>query len=225
MAMRVLSHNSAVPVVLSPDAVHIWCRETGRLDQTAVDQAEASLSVEERARCARFRFPRDRRDYAIAHDLLRRSLDGFERNTVPPSFSLSHARGIVACAIAADMPIGVDAERIDRSMAVDELAERHFTRSEMAALQRSPDSARSTLFVELWTLKEAFVKAIGLGLTLAPNMMSFELDERGSVRFTPPPGIDGQSWHFALFAPSESTRVAVAVCCGVRNGPRFILHS
>ena len=219
-----LSNYRAEPVP-SPGAVHIWCRETGTLDQNVIDQAETGLSAEERVRCDRFRFPHDRRDYIMAHDLLRRSLDGFEGHPVPPSSSLSHARGVVACAIAAGIPIGVDVERIDRSMVVDGLAERHFTPAEAAALQRCPGPTRATRFVELWTLKEAFLKAIGLGLTLAPNSMSFELGERGSIRFTPPPGIDGESWHFGLFEPFEVTRVAVAVSCRLRGGPRFVLHS
>lgn len=208
--------------VRNPEAVHVWCQETDALDRHAVERAEAGLSVEERTRCDRFRFARDRRDYVVAHDLLRRSLGAFERRGPGPSFSLSHTRGFVACAIASGMPVGVDAERVDRSIAVDDLAEHCFGPPEVAALRRCPEPARAVLFVELWTLKEAFLKALGPGLTLDLDGASFELGDNGSIEFTPPHGIDERMWHFGVFAPSDSTRVAVAVCSGLHAQPRFV---
>jgi 4'-phosphopantetheinyl transferase len=207
---------------MSPNVAYIWCQDTQTLDPVAVRRAEAGLSAEERARCDRFRLPRDRRDYAIAHELLRRSLDSVERHDGPLSSSLSHTRGFVACAIAPGLPIGVDAERIDPSMAIDELADRHLTPIERAALRRCPHHDRSRLFVELWTLREAFVKATGRGLAEELQNVAFEIDPAGSIGFTPPAAVAGSTWHFGLFAPSDSTRLAVAVCSGVTAAPHLI---
>jgi 4'-phosphopantetheinyl transferase len=232
-----------VPLALSSNAVYIWCQETESANALAVSEAEASLSVEERATGDSFRLPHDRRDYVIAHDLLRRSLStcygvspagwhfGRSAHGQPivraprcdVSFSIAHTRGLVACAIAPKATVGVDAERVDPAFAVDEVAERHFTSREIAALRRRSGTARAMLFFELWTLKESFVKAVGVGLTLGLETPSFEVEDSGAIQFVPPAGIDARAWHFGVFAPSDATRVAVAACCGVGDKPRFVL--
>lgn len=115
-------------------------------------------------------------------------------------------------------------ERVEPSIPIDELTDNCFTSGEVAALRRCPDHARPALFVELWTLKEAFLKATGLGLTGALNTVPFEVDAHGSIRFAPPPGVDAHGWHFNLLAPSDCTRVAVAVRSDLDEPPRFMVH-
>ena len=223
--------------------VHIWYRETESLGPDAIGAAEATLSADERTRCDRFHFSHDRRDYAVAHDLLRRSLSRYspvppaewrfdtdqygkpsiKRSGEPsPSFSLSHTRGLVACAIASGMQVGVDVERVERNIATTDLAERYFSPDEAAALRHCHENARTRRFAELWTLKEAYIKAIGLGLSQVLAEFSFELDEDGSIGVKPPPRADSGLWHFAVFAPSHHTRLAVAVRGNDGDRLRFI---
>jgi len=236
---KVLRHNGAVAPVLDPDTVYLWYRDTERLDLAAVEQAEAMLSEEERARSSRFRSWHDRRDFVIAHDLLRRSLSKcygvspeawafaagalgqpiVRAPTCHASFSISHTRGLVACAIASEMTVGVDIERVDPTFPIDEVAERHFTSQEVAALRRLSGDARAVLFCEFWTLKEAFGKALGVGLALRPDDASFERDEAGTFRLCSPATNGPRTtdygprtpWHFGVFAPHDRARVAVAV--------------
>jgi phosphopantetheinyl transferase len=224
MAGDSVPHNTRVTFGPGGDAVHVWWEPTDGLDPQAVERAAVALADEERACAARFRFAADRRDYVIAHDLLRRSLAACEASPVAPSFSLSHARGLVACAIAGGVPVGVDAERIDAPIAIDTFAQRFFSHHEVAALRRCPEPERPARLVELWTLKEAFAKAMGLGLTLDLDAASFDVGSGGAIAFTPPPGVDARTWRFAVFTPSATARVAVAVCPGLAAAPRFVVH-
>ena len=234
--------------ILGTDDVHIWWRGTEGLEETEMSAAYATLSADERVRREQFYFARDRREYTIAHDLLRRSLSKYD--TVAPkdwvfradergkpfvsstswdkagsrlghdsdgghqrplSFSLSHTRGLVACAIGVNMPIGVDVERLDAPLDPLELAERCLSQREAAALKRKCGEARALRFLEFWTLKEAFIKATGTGLSQPLSEISFELNPQGvPVLDAAPPGVNPASWRFALYEGLPGTRIAVA---------------
>jgi 4'-phosphopantetheinyl transferase len=225
--------------VLAPLEVHIWYRHTESATSVAVEAARATLSTDERARADRFHFDQDRRDYTLAHDLLRRCLSKY-RPVAPTawafqtdaagkpflpsdstlSFNLSHTRELVACAIASGMPVGIDAERTGRILDAAALAERYFSPCETASLARGGADALGLRFLELWTLKEAFAKAVGAGLTLPLNSMSFGLDQEDMITFEPPASFVASEWHFALFELAACARIAVAVQAA--SPPRFV---
>src|SRR5471030_187963 len=123
--------------LLSPHDVHIWFRRTASLDDAAIAAAASVLSDEERAQYGRFHFARDARDYAAAHALLRHTLsrhggrapEGWrfdktangkpfliDAGDLQVSFSLSHTRGCVACAVTTGCDVGVDVECVDRDV-------------------------------------------------------------------------------------------------------------
>jgi phosphopantetheinyl transferase len=89
-------------------------------------------------------------------------------------FSVAHTQGALLCAVTLDGDVGVDIElrnRVDDkpSSSVERLAQRYFSADEHAALCALPDDAsKRARFVELWTLKEAYVKALGRGIAAAP---------------------------------------------------------
>jgi len=80
-----------------------------------------------------------------------------------PHFSLSHRRGVSVIALAGAQ-IGVDLEFIDFQVEIDAVAARFFAPDELEALSQRPADARRDLFFWLWTRKEAFVKALGVGI-------------------------------------------------------------
>jgi 4'-phosphopantetheinyl transferase len=225
-----------------PD-VHIWFRHTEQIDPQSIDAARATLSVGERARLERFQFQEDRRDYALAHDLLRRSLsrlapvsphewtfesDAYGKPWVNPSglaFSLSHTRGFVACAVARDLRVGLDIERIDRRIDALAIAGRFFSAPEATALERCRADRQAALFVELWTLREAYVKALGLGLSQPLTDLSFDLGEDACIRVAALPRAGRHPWLFAVFAPSPQTRMAVAASGGEAEPLRIVARS
>jgi len=211
----------------------VWYALTERLAESGIAQARDLLSPAERARGDRFRFARDRRDFAVAHALLRHALTVHEGMPASPwsfeegphgkpfltpgqsalEFNLAHTNGLVACVLTTVGPVGVDVESLDRAVNGDGVAERFFSPPEILGLQELAGVERGTRFIELWTLKEAYLKAIGAGLSNPLNDFGFELQGTSALSFNAPPGEAGAEWRFALFAPSAFHRMAVAVRC------------
>lgn len=199
-----------------------------------MNDAVAMLSSAERERCARFIFDDDRRDYAVGHALLRTMLSvhsggasdrwSFATNAYgkpflergsgvsrPLQFSLSHTRGLVACAVTAGGHVGVDVTCVERKATAVPMSPEWFSRSELAQLERCEAAARPARFAEFWALKEAFVKAIGVGLSCPLYDVTFDLTDDGAIRFTPPAAYRGHSWQCALFAVGSRYRLALVV--------------
>jgi 4'-phosphopantetheinyl transferase len=225
---------------LGMDEVHVWYQPSD--SATAALSEDAVLSAEERTGRDQLHFLADRRDFALGHDLLRRSLSRYTAvlphewqfvkglNGKPSvrggalSFNLSHTRGLVACSIARFMAVGIDVERVDRIIDIETIARHVFSASEAATLVSARTNAR-TRFIELWTLKEAFVKAVGVGLTLPLDSFSFDLDEDEQyVGFVSPPGFDASEWQFVLYAPRPDARLAVAAHAAAKEPIRWQAH-
>lgn len=91
-------------------------------------------------------------------------------------FNLSHAEGIAAC-IVCGRECGIDCERI-RDFRPN-ILKRIFSEQEQAYFRNLPDEEKNTAFFRLWTLKEAYIKAIGRGLSFPMNQAEFMLNEKG----------------------------------------------
>jgi len=195
------------------------------------------LSEEERRRRDLFAFAEDRRDFTAAHALLRTRLEGhatlpaaawqFRRGThgkphvveeqagwPPLHVNLSHTRGLVACVIARGIDVGVDVERLGRIVEARALANRFFSVTEVAALNGAPSGDFDVRFLELWTLKEAYVKGEGRGLAQPFHSFGFSFDCADGLGFRAPADTPTPSWQFTLTAPSEVHRLSVAVLSG-----------
>jgi len=154
-----------------------------RLDVDAGELAALTglLGADERARADRFRFARDRRRFIVRRARLRQWLGGwvgrapealtFAENSHGkpllvdgPPFSLSHSAEMMMLAIG-DAEIGCDVEWIDPALDWQPLAATFFTRAERATLAALPPDAARGAFFACWARKEAFVKALGLGLS------------------------------------------------------------
>lgn len=85
-----------------------------------------------------------------------------------PCFNISHAGDWVVCAVDHDF-VGIDVEEMRD--APTEVADRFFSPDERLALQCAPESARKELFYQIWTLKESYIKAVGMGLSM--NLAAF----------------------------------------------------
>jgi 4'-phosphopantetheinyl transferase len=217
---------------LVPGDAHIWYRFSESLDDDAVEAEVAQLSPDERVRCQRFVFRRDRRDFAAAHALLRRVLSMYDDvrpdawtfvpdgngkpalahdfGAPPLAFNLSHTDGLVACAVARNAEVGVDVESVERATDSRDIAERYFSESELAELDACPQEQRAARFIELWVLKEAYLKAIGSGLAHPLDTFGFSFDDAAGLRFNARPDALPAAWTFALFAPSALHRLALA---------------
>jgi 4'-phosphopantetheinyl transferase len=194
----------------------------------------ALLSAEERAQQRRFRFARNRHDYLVTRALVRTVLSRyhaidprawrFARNAygrpyvAEPAgaglvFNVSHAPGLIACVVARDREVGLDIEDTTRRSETAKIADRYFSPLEVTALRALPAADQRARFFEYWTLKESYIKARGMGLSLPLDQFSFHLDEGGPVRITLDPRLADEpaSWQFALFRPTGRHVMAVSI--------------
>lgn len=234
--MRSIQCNSLTENIssLAQSDIHLWYRVTEPFDQADIDNDLIVLSQDEQDRCARFVFLQDRRDYASAHSLLRKLLshycakapqswkfvkgvngkpyiDSVDSNESNVGFNLSHTRGLVACGVVRGHEIGVDVERVDRAPATLDIAQRYFSKTEYDMLLRTELSERFIRFIELWALKEAYIKATGGGLSEPLNSFGFNFSGRSGLAFNAPGGADSSQWTFALYEPVPHVRLAFAI--------------
>lgn len=226
--------------------IHVWFRATDMLDEAAIAGAASVLSDEERAQYRRFHFAHDARDYAAAHALLRHSLSltggrtpaewQFEKTPAGKpfligeradraSFGLSHTRGMVACAVTSGAEVGVDVECVDREVDAGGIASRFFAPPEAAQLMDLKGDARRDRFFDLWTLKEALVKALGTGMAMSLNRLAFDVGADGAIRLDAPADVAPQTWQFGLFAPGPRHRLAVAARRSASHPAQLIFRS
>ena len=199
--------------------------------------AAAHLMTWEQERMARFVKRDDRARYAAAHLLVRwalarslcepglvLTLDQTERDkpfVVGPaaaaeiSFSLSHTRGLVGCALWRTAPVGLDLEAAPRRLEVVELLDTVLSSAEReqwdrAALAEGPALER---FLEIWTLKEALSKSLGVGLSVAPEEWSFDLETSPIQRLFALPDEFGDPahWQFEQTRSPEGHVVSLAI--------------
>ena len=185
------------------------------LDEPDVEPWATVLDETERARAARFVFGRNRVEYTAAHVLLRRALAAatghaatafhFEAGDhgkptawvggTPAGvhFNLSHTKGLVAVAVA-PFEHGLDVEPIDRTVSLA-IAHHYFCPEEIAWLNALPTARQTEGFLRLWTLKEAFIKATGLGLSQGLDTFWFDVFPP-SIRFKAEIVDDPALWQF-----------------------------
>ncbi len=222
--------------------VHVRYRRTDALDDAALANAVARLSDDERARHERFHAQRDRNEYAVAHALLRTMLSALDDRPPdawrfvagpqgkpaladaqsPLAFNLSHAHGLVACAVTSGAAVGIDVEQVTRATDWRGIASRYFSPAELAEIDGVDPAVQAIRFFEIWTLKEAFIKALGVGLSQPLNAMTFSAERPEAVAFALPSSVDGGVWQFALYAPTAAHRLAVAVSDGTTR--RWRIH-
>jgi 4'-phosphopantetheinyl transferase len=177
-----------------PDAIHVWAVPCTDPPVPADTLAEV-LSGEERRRAQRFRFEADRIRAVVGRGMLRTILAEFL--AVPPAaldiaagahgkpvlagrtgpdFNVSHSGDWVMIGVAGDGAIGVDVEQERTLSDLDALAGRFFAPGEVEVIRSLPQEERSSAFFRCWTRKEAYLKAIGAGITGALD--SFEVEFR-----------------------------------------------
>ncbi len=202
------------------------------------------LSGAERERLGRYAFQRDARQYGAARALLRLALGNYlgcqpeavllfqdaagkphVRSEQRLDFSITHCDGCVAVAIARDARVGIDIETLAREH-IDylELAQEIYSTPEYQGIRQQKPAQGRIQFVELWTLKEAYVKAIGLGLSksLAECVFSFHAD--AGLRFRDQAEDDGHAlqWRFQLHDILSSYRLSIATD-GTADSPQLLM--
>jgi 4'-phosphopantetheinyl transferase len=220
---------------LASDEVHVWTYEVPPSLEPSDDCWLSHLSADERVRHDRFLFEKDRRLFRAAHSMVRAILSSyvdapmeswrFQTNAygrphvAAPAqgshlyFNLSHTAGMAAVVVSREPEVGVDVERRHRPNVGVALADRYFSSSEVAFLAAEPVEEQPRRFLEIWTLKEAYIKARGKGLAIPLSEFSFQFPKEGGVQISFAAGFDDRddAWIFEQRLDLRDHLLALAV--------------
>jgi 4'-phosphopantetheinyl transferase len=213
---------------------HVWFIDPETVaNPSQLEACRSVLSTDEMRRAARLRFPADRHLYLVSHALVRRVLSAYctiapqqwlfscnERgkpeiaNSAAPAlrFNLTHTHRLAACIVSMGVDCGIDAEHISTRHNPKGVARRMFSPEEVARLEALRDDARLEYFYSGWTLREAYVKARGLGIAFPTHKLAFEFADphRVRARFDTDIDDDPLRWTFRLFRPTREHVLATA---------------
>jgi 4'-phosphopantetheinyl transferase len=216
------------------DEVHVsfFDPEIGGLDAPQWSRLLGWLQPDERARFDRYRHLDGRASFLVGRGLARQvladatgvpatewrfreGLRGRPEIASPETtlrFNLAHSGGVVACVIGDGIDVGVDVEHLDRRALVYDVATRCCSEEELTDIHSQPEEDRQRRFLVYWTLKEAYLKACGLGISVHLPDVAFslatgepQLHLRGSL------ADDGRRWIFGLAQPTLRHLLAAAV--------------
>ena len=186
--MKIWKTVSQVPP-LQKNEVHVWRASLKKWPSDKIEKGLNILSSEEKMRADRFLQLKHRKRFIISHvvlhDILTKYLPElwapplrFRYNkygkphlsyNFPLQFNLSNSRSMALYVVAMDREVGIDVEYIKKDIHVDRIAKRFFSPEESTVLQKLPVEEKLEGFYRLWTLKEAYIKAIGHGLSFPLN--------------------------------------------------------
>lgn len=197
--------------------MHIW-QVALDVPEEGIRQLEGVLSRDEIERANRFYFARDRRRFIVARGELRRVLGRylsaapaeirFEYNAfgkpalaadpqeMDLRFNLSHSEELAIIAITQSREVGIDLEFLKAETATTDIAQRFFAPGEIKQLNLASTEQQQALFYRFWTRKEAFIKAIGQGVSFPLDQVdtSEQMGEEWSMVKATEEGWAAQKW-------------------------------
>lgn len=207
------------------DTLHLWfAYPDDLLDPEALNACNRLLSPDELARCQAYRYDRSRREYLATHALARTALShgcgtkpdelrfhigAHGKPSLHPQcglhFNLSNSLGLVVCLVGEGGVLGVDVEPRTRAESIREVAARMFSPVELAQLNSLPIDRQHQRCLELWTLKESYIKARGMGFKLPLREFSFVFDQLDNIRLQLETSLhdDKARWRFCIVEHAE----------------------
>jgi len=195
----------------------------------------ALCSSAERERYARIRHAETRGHHLLTRALVRSALSHYvvrepqswrfvendhgcpfiapEQNSDELHFNVSHTQGMIVCAVTRGRALGVDVEYEARKSRTTKIAHRFFAPSEVAALKRLPEADQRKRFFTYWTLKEAYIKARGMGLAIPLKHFWFDVEKPGFIAFDNDPILndDPSMWRFVRLYAERTHPIAIAL--------------
>ncbi|MDD2468815.1 MAG: 4'-phosphopantetheinyl transferase superfamily protein [Desulfobulbus sp.] len=234
---------------LQPGQVHVWLLNSTQVNDVGLlARYEHLLSSDEREHRQKFYFEKDRRRYLCTRALERFVLSEythvppeqwhFERNAywkpeisrsrhpeIPPlRFNLSHTDGYIACALTLENDIGVDIEQTKRQTDVMGIAAHYFSEDEIKDLRTCSPEQQQRKFFEFWTLKEAYMKARGMGLQIPLDAVTFSRNGgQVHISFSPACPDVPEWWQLHHYQLQETYALSLAVATANRLDPQQVL--
>lgn len=211
--------------------LHVWLAPEALADDPAIAaRLQSLLSDAELAQQQRFGADSPRRLHLVTRGLQRTILSRFvpavaprdwrferseggrpfiaREHAVDLDFNIAHTNGMVAMVVGWGLRLGIDVEAFARRRNL-EIARRYFSTREIAGLEALPPDDQPRRFLELWTLKEAYLKAIGTGISGGLGSMTFNFPE-GAIAFERAADPDASRWRFHQWSAADTHLLAVA---------------
>ena len=229
------SDGGAVPALL-PGELHVWKINLHPPADAAWDVLGHTLTHDEHQRAERFRFESDRRRFIHARGWMRIILGGYLgmsarqirfayghagkpllANPMPGStavaFNLSHSQELALLAVANTTRLGIDIEKRRTDFPGFTIARQFFAEKEVAALHAMPEERRQEAFWYGWTRKEAWIKALGDGLSFPLKQFEVSLDPEPAAALLDVSGdpLEASRWQLFSFVPEADYLAAVAI--------------
>lgn len=217
--------------ILTANEVHIWKADL-RLSPQQLQTVELSLSNEEIQRVKRFVFPLHQQRFAAARGILRHILSEylhqdpsailFDYNAFGKPyivmdnpaihFNLSHSNELALYAIGLQPYIGIDIEQIQENIEAESIAQRFFSMEEYTAIMNLTQDARKRAFFTIWTRKEAFIKALGDGLSFPLKDFTVNYEEKDArLIWVKGNEEEAQQWFLTALNPADTYMAALAI--------------
>lgn len=222
---------------LRPNQIDLWLAFTDDIrDKHLLDQYRKLLTDKEQEQELRFHFSKDQHRYLVTRALIRTVLSRYapvapehwafstnaygkpeiandDRLAQKISFNISHTQGLIVLGITSDNPLGVDTENVRGRQAPIDVARSFFSADEVAALCALPVDKQHDHFFQYWTLKEAYIKARGMGLSIPLDQFSFHLqpDVHPGIAFHSLMDDRPSRWRFWQFRVAPEYLMAICV--------------
>jgi 4'-phosphopantetheinyl transferase len=227
----VVSRERAAQNNLLRNDVHVWLLGPNEVGED-LSGFWTVLSPDEIERAARFRFEGDRAQYVRTRGSLRLLLGSYlelpareilfsyTKNGKPGivgqqgrnvEFNVSHTKGMAILGFTRGCRIGVDVEGIRTDFQTSEIAERFFSFAEREALREIAPEHRHQAFFRIWTRKEAYIKALGEGLSHPLHQFDVSLGDAARLISTRPDATQAQRWWLENVTVSADFAAAVAI--------------
>lgn len=219
-------------MLLNNQQIDLWCTFPAEIsDPLLLETYHQLLSPEEQQQQQRFHFSKDRHRYLITRALARTVLSRYI--ATPPheltfhvndynkpfinhhqhvSFNISHSDNLIILGVTCDNALGIDTENRQREICTS-LAEYSFAPAEVSDFLAQPIEQRQQRFFEYWTLKESYIKARGMGLSIPLQEFCFHFPTPDKIALTIHPNQNDmpQRWRFWQFQLAHDYPVAVCV--------------
>lgn len=178
---------------LKKNHIDLWCIDPIKLSESSISYLEKMLDKDERRKLQQYKNIKSQHTALVTRSISRLILSQYTKTS--PSklsftsnqhgkpklinneenirFNLSHNNELIIMAVCLEDEIGCDIENPSRKVNIEPIARRYFSKQEYSELNNLPELLKISRFFEIWTLKEAFVKATGVGISLGLDSFYF----------------------------------------------------
>ncbi len=225
---------------LKDNEIHIWRADLNQ-KLLYVEMLFNTLIPDERQRAVNYYFEKDRQRFIVARGILRKILGKYlnipsaqirfssNRYGKPDldvgtddnwlCFNVSYSRELALYAVTRRQEVGLDVEFIDEKSANLEIAERFFSPTEVSNLKTLPVHLQTAAFFSCWTRKEAYIKAVGKGLSHSLQQFTVSVipEELFPLLSTADNFQEPGHWSLITLSPDPNYAAALAVEGSIRT--------